>query len=474
MASKAATGLRRRVAMAAALALCAASIAPAQTPSSAVNSAPANPAPANPAPANPAPAKPAAAKSPAAALEALRQRDQEFESLRAEQREAALAEQELAVENDSLTEERRKLNQSLIDTAARIRTTEERVAAAELRMRQLESGETELFASLDSRRAVIAEVLAALQRVGRRPPPAVFAAAGDALESVRTAISLGAVVPALRGEADRLLSELSGLAQVKKDKAAERALLAAELAELADARNGMAALIEERQKRQAEIELAIGTERARTLALSRQADTLKDLIGKLEGGLDAASRAARARLDADSKAGEAQQSLAALHDPARLAPAAAFISAKGKLSLPANGVKIRAFGAPDGMGGSEKGVSIATRAGAQVTAPSDGWVVYAAPYRSYGQLLILNVGGGYHVVLAGMERITVDLGQFVLAGEPVAVMGNGTQVASSYAAGSPSVTGAWQPVLYIEFRKDGTAVDSGPWWTATENEKGRG
>jgi len=86
-----------------------------------------------------------------------------------------------------------------------------------------------------------------------------------------------------------------------------------------------------------------------------------------------------------------------------------------------------------------------------------------------------------------MERITVDLGQFVLAGEPVAVMGNGTQVASSSAAGSSSATGASQPVpsqpvlyrasqpvLYIEFRKDGVPVDSGPWWTATENEKVRG
>ena len=102
--------------------------------------------------------------------------------------------------------------------------------------------------------------------------------------------------------------------------------------------------------------------------------------------------------------------------------------------MPANGVKLKDFGASDRAGGTEKGISIATRAGAQVTAPSDGWVVYAAPYRSYGQLLILNVGGGYHVLLAGMERITVDLGQFVLTGEPVAVMGNGTQVASTTAA----------------------------------------
>jgi septal ring factor EnvC (AmiA/AmiB activator) len=157
-----------------------------------------------------------------------------------------------------------------------------------------------------------------------------------------------------------------------------------------------------------------------------------------------------------------------------MGPAISFVSAKGKLSLPANGVRIREFGAPDGTGGSEKGTSVATRPGAQVTAPSDGWVVYAAPYRSYGQLLILNVGGGYHVLLAGMERITVDPGQFVLTGEPVAVMGSGTQVASVAVVGSASVIGPSQPVLYIEFRKDGTPIDPTPWWAATENEKVRG
>ena len=86
--------------------------------------------------------------------------------------------------------------------------------------------------------------------------------------------------------------------------------------------------------------------------------------------------------------------------------------------------------------------------------------------------MILNVGSGYHVILAGMERITVDLGQFVLAGEPVAVMGNGTQVASN-SAGAPGV-GSGEPVLYIEFRKDGIPIDPGPWWMATENEKVRG
>jgi septal ring factor EnvC (AmiA/AmiB activator) len=95
-------------------------------------------------------------------------------------------------------------------------------------------------------------------------------------------------------------------------------------------------------------------------------------------------------------------------------------------------------------------------------------VVYAGPFRSYGQVLILDAGGGYHVLLMGMERISVDPGQFVLTGEPVAVMGGGSQVASAAAIGST------QPVLYVEFRKDGTPIDPSPWWAISDGEKVRG
>jgi murein hydrolase activator len=136
--------------------------------------------------------------------------------------------------------------------------------------------------------------------------------------------------------------------------------------------------------------------------------------------------------------------------------------------LPVNGVRMREFGGPDGAGGTQKGLSIATRTGAEITAPCDGWVVYAGPFRSYGQLLILNAGGGYHVLLAGMERISVDLGQFVLTGEPVAVMGSGLQASATVASGTK------QPVLYLEFRKEGAPIDPSPWWATNEGEKVRG
>src|SRR5207244_4831524 len=104
-------------------------------------------------------------------------------------------------------------------------------------------------------------------------------------------------------------------------------------------------------------------------------------------------------------------------------PAIAFATARGVLPLPVNGVRVREFGAADRLGGTEKGLSIATRGGAQVTAPCDGWVVYAGPFRSYGQLLILNAGGGYHVLLAGMERDSGGLGPLLPTGATVAVVG---------------------------------------------------
>jgi len=402
-------------------------------------------------------------------LDDVRQHDRELESVRAEQKKAVDSQKKLQGEIDAISEDRRKLNQALIDAASGIRSDEARIADAEGRLKQLTDSEAGIRKSLNGRRAVIAEVLAALQRVGRRPPPAMLMKPEDALESVRAAMLLGAVVPEMREEAAALAAQLNDLVRVRTQAAAERDGLTRDLAALAEQKLRMSLLVEQRQKRQSDAERELDAERQHAVTLSRQADNLKDLIAKLEVNLDSAARAARAATEGRAL-GDTRADLPALKDPGRLAPAIAFAAAKRTLPIPVNGVKSRDFGASDGNGGTEKGISIVTRPGAQVTAPCDGWVVYAGAYRSYGKLLILNAGGGYHVVLAGMERISVDIGQFVLTGEPVAVMGNGPQVASVMVSGA----GTSQPVLYIEFRKDGSPVDPNPWWATTDSEKVRG
>ncbi len=396
-------------------------------------------------------------------LDALKQRDQDLKAARDAQSKSIEAEATLKREIEQLGADRRKLNQDLIDTAGRIRGVEAQVAATEARLEPLDDNERSIRKSIDGRRAVIGEVLAALQRIGHRPPPALIASPEDALQSVRTAMLLGAVLPEMRHEVEALANDLNELLGVRKQIAAERDRLKTEVASLGNERTRMTALVEERQKQQAEREKALDAERARAAELAHQVDNLKDLIAKLEQGLDPAIRAAREAARSDMR-----PAMSTLRDPGRLAPAVAFASLRGQVPIPVNGVKLKEYGAPDGIGGLEKGVSIATRAGAQVTAPADGWVVYAGPFRSYGQLLILNAGNGYHILLAGMDRISVDLGQFVLTGEPVAVMGNGSHIAAILATGSS------QPVLYIEFRKDGIPVDPGPWWAAGEGEKVRG
>ncbi len=405
-------------------------------------------------------------QAPAAAnekLDTLKQRNQELNDIRNAQKKSADNEAAIKREIEQIGADRRKLNQNLIDTAAHVRDVENKIAATEARLKPLNDNERAINKSLDARRAITAQVLAALQRMGRRPPPALLVSPEDALQSVRSAILLGAIVPELRHEAEALMNDLAELVRVRNEIAAERDRLKREVASLGGERKRLVALVEARQKQAAEREKALDTERARASELARHASDLKDLIARLEQGLDSAKRS---ELEASRQ--ETRPAMAALHDPGRLAPAVSFASLKGRIPIPVNGVKIREFGAPDGSGGLEKGLSIATRAGAQVTAPADGWVVYAGPFRSYGQLLILNAGGGYHVLLAGMERISVDVGQFVLTGEPVAVMGSGSQIAAILATGSS------QPVLYVEFRKDGIPVDPGPWWAASQGEKVRG
>ena len=407
-------------------------------------------------------------------LDALRKRDQEIEAIRAEQKKAAETAAKLKSEIDLIGEDRRKLNQALIDAAARLRADEDRIAETETRLKPLDASEQRLRESLAGRRATIAEVLAALQRVGRHPPPAIMVRPEDALQSVRTAIMLGAVLPEMRQQAETLAADLSDLLRIRKEIADEKDRLARDAASLGEERQRISLLIDERQKKQVDTEKALEAERQKSIALARQVDNLKDLIGKVEQGLDTASRAARSadraaeEIAKDSARNKDRTDLAALQDPGRLVPAVAFASARGQLPLPVNGVRIKEFGAPDSLGGTEKGLVIATRAGSQVTAPCDGWVVYSAPFRNYGQVLILNAGGGYHVVLAGMERISVNVGQFVLTGEPVAVMASGSQTPAASASISD------KPALYVEFRKDGTPIDPNPWWAASKGEKVRG
>ncbi|RWP76703.1 murein hydrolase activator EnvC [Mesorhizobium sp.] len=333
----------------------------------------------------------------------------------------------------------------------------------------LKGEEQKIRASLAARRDVLAEVLAALQRMGLNPPPAILVKPEDALSSVRSAILLGAVVPELRQQTEILVADLKEQSRVTASIEAERARLTAAVGEQTAEKKRLGMLLEAKQKLEAETQTALAAEKQRSAALAAKAGSLKELIASLEA--DKARKAANAAKAAEQKAADAdkgpaqtapaQTELAALPVPEanRLTAAAPFSALQGQIALPVTGKIKRRFGASDGNGAVMLGDMVATQSGAIVTAPADGNVLYAGPFRSYGQLLILNAGDGYHVVLAGMSRISVASGQSVLAGEPVGAMGE-ARVASTSASKNGNAT----PELYVEFRKDGKPVDPTPWW----------
>ena len=183
-------------------------------------------------------------------VDIIRQREQELEAARAQQKAAAELQTKLKADIAALGQDRGKLNEQLIDIAARVRAVETRIDEAETRLAPLDTREREIRGSLQSRRSEIAEVLSALQRAGRRAPPALFVRPEDALKSLRTAMLLGAVVPDMRARADQLIADLGELVTLRQAIGAERDQLAVDRDRLKEDQTRLASLTEERQKQQ--------------------------------------------------------------------------------------------------------------------------------------------------------------------------------------------------------------------------------
>lgn len=405
-----------------------------------------------------------------AALERKKSREEELAALSRDievstDRQAAIAREIRALDRD-----RETLNAKIISSSDTIKGLETELSDTERRLRSLGENEDAVRLSLVARRDVLAEVLAALQRIGRRPPPALAVRPSDALSAVRSAILLNAVMPELKLETEALAADLAELHRLKAVIAEEKNRLRGDAMRLAEEKSRLELLLSAKRQEHQKSVRNLEDEKKRAAELAARAGSLQELIASLEAEIESAREAARksqqASLDQNRKASRSFDPFA---DPGRLAPAISFQDAKGQLPQPVAGTLLKDYGQEDEFGGTTEGQSIATRPGSNVTSPADGWVVYAGPFRSFGQLLILNTGDGYHVLLAGMDRIDAELGQFVLTGEPVGLMG-----ATQWASASTFGLGSTQPILYVEFRKDGRAIDPTPWWAHTEEEKARG
>ena len=394
----------------------------------------------------------------------------------------------------------------MIATAKEIQDQEHSLTVLEGRIAAMERDGERLNATLGRRDAQMVQVLMAVERLALRPSDALTVSPLSPADAVRSAILLRAALPSIRQSTTELQGELRELYRLRAEIIERKKQAAAGAAALLEKHRKLDELANKKAEKH-ETLLARGEDAtARMTKIAREAEDLRALFAKLaeekarrddEARKVAAQRAEERLLKDQERRARDQKPVAEPAAPAAqakdpgatsggagpvvlkappgveplgpekqlagLPPGSAkgagddeeavtrsFGKARGTMPFPVAGRLTGKYGEAAPRAGeaglTAKGITITSRAGAQVVAPFDGTVAFAGVFRGYGQLLIIGHSEGYHTLLAGMGHLDAVVGQRVLAGEPVGVMDN---------------EGA--PALYVELRRDGQPINPLPW-----------
>ncbi len=300
------------------------------------------------------------------------------------------------------------LRSRLVDTASGLREAEIRLTQVEESLARLDEEEKAALATLERRQEALSQVLAALISLERARPPALAVSPEDATRAAVAAITLSAVSPELEGEAKRLREDIDRIARLRERRATEREELEQAETALAERRRLLEDLLQQREAARQEDANALAALEEEDRRLAREASNLRELIA----GIAARERPEVPDLPDVLPGGpEVYTNL-----PDR------FSLARAQLTLPAAGRILSVFGERGDDGAREDGIAIVTRAGAVVTAPFDGVIDWAEAFGRLGNVVIIDVGEEYRLVLIGLGELDVRRGQQVRAGEPLGAM----------------------------------------------------
>ena len=343
--------------------------------------------------------------------------------------------------------EEKRLALDRVAAAAKLRDLEGATADAATRVEALAHLRLAAAQRLEAHEALIAPLLPLFERLSLYPAETLLAVPMPPEDSVTGMLVLGGISRQLEAEATALRAEQAEVAAAQARLDAEAPKLAAARSAQADAEAALDAQIA--AARQADLaaqgEAAAAAQKA--AAEAARADTLRAALAKIETEQRAAETRARAEAEAAARQKrEADAEAARKREEALAQPAGPGVGApKGALTAPVAGTVVRAFGEPTDAGPAN-GISYQAAPAARVVSPCGGRVVFAAPFRSFGPLVIVDCGGGYDFVLAGLNRLDAQAGQSVQAGEPVGVMADWDPANMNN-----------RPRLYMELRKDGLA-----------------
>ena len=375
--------------------------------------------------------------------------------LRLEQIQAERA--ELSKDKVTLAANRARMRARRIEAARALRLSEKRLSEIEEKLAVTRVRVKEQHEKLDEKSAQMSTLFALMQGMSREPPPLLITHTRDALKMIRSGMVLATFYGDIEKLASRLADEVSTLEAAQKETELQEQRRKAELTQNSRLKTQIELLLRENRSHLEATAASLENLKSASKINTAGIKSLEEMLPVLDA--EAGKKADLLAKGEDIKGVEIASGAGkvAMLQPGRMQPAIPFANSQGLLPLPVQGKIFIRFGQSDQNGGPSKGIHLETREAAQVISPCDGVILYAGPFRSYGQLLIINPGGGYHVVIAGMDRIDAQQGQYVLAGEPIAAMGAETHTGER----SPK-----RPTLYVEFRRDQQSIDPEPWWSS--------
>jgi len=309
-----------------------------------------------------------------------------------------------------------------------IRAYESGLAALRGALREAALREAALTKAFDAKRDGIGRLLGVLATMEANPGPLLLLHPEGAVSSARSGMILADVTPALQSEAAALKVELQELADLRALQLSAGAVLEKGLASAQAARTELSKAISDR------------TDLPRRF--TDDPEVLKGLLDSADT-LDAFA----AGLSPDAESGTS------------------FGGEKGRLPLPVLGTILRRPDEADAAGVRRPGVTLATQPLALVTAPWPATIRYRGPLLDYGNVMILEPGDGYLLVLAGMETLYGEVGEVVAADAPLGLMGGPSGASAEFVAGTPDGSGGRDTeTLYMELRQGAAPVDPIPWF----------
>ena len=367
------------------------------------------------------------AASPAPTRTQLRDIEDRRAALLQSQRDAAARAQAAQSEEGRLADER-------VAAAARLRGTESATAEAATRVADLAARRREAEARLAVRAAELAPLLPLAGRLALYPAETLLALPLPMDDAVRGILVLRGMTRAIEADAAEVRAEQSQIATLQRGIDSELPRLAAAQATQAREASSLDRRIAATRDTRVAAEGAGADAARRAAAEAGRADSLRAVI---------------ARIEAETRAAEAHAQTASAR------PVVSHVMVgQGGMTVPVAGAVVHGFGEATDAGPAT-GIAYQVPPAARVVSPCGGRVVFAAPFRSYGQLVILDCGGGAHIVLSGLEHLDAAVGQRVLPGEPVGVM----------PAWDPRGPAA-RPLLRLELRHDGAPVNPAPFLRA--------